>query len=357
MTRKARKAAARPALPAKMRENLAQAPESFDFFAVMRALERHNRAAPRIGDNDTLREEYVSLAQDPYLAFPDSNVAKAEEISPERMRLFVKFLGLLGPQGALPLSITDEAQTYLSRGDDAFARFLDLFNNRFIQLFFRAWADARPIAQADRPEEDRFRAYIGSSIGIGSPLAREIDALPDAIKLHYAGLMGANAKSATRLAALITGTFGIRCEVEEFVGSWLPLPREERSQLGLGNATLGGSAMLGQRTFSVSDKFRLRLHARTLEEYETFLPIAKKGEWLSELVTFHLGETFEWEVELALPAREAQPMALGKAGRLGWTSWMAPDRSTDETRCDARFNVQARVKEHRARTAASGMAA
>lgn len=365
MSRKAKKSAMRPRLPARLREGLAQAPESFDFFATMRALERHNRSAPRIGDNETLREEYVSLAQDPYLAFPDSNVAKAEEVSPERMRLFVRFLGLLGPQGALPLSITDEAQTYLSRGDDAFARFLDLFNNRFLQLFFRAWADARPIAQADRPDQDRFRAYIGSSIGIGSPLAKDIDALPDAIKLHFAGLMGANAKSASRIASLVSGTFRVTCEVEEFVGSWLPLPKEERSQLGLGNMALGGTptsggtVMLGERTFSVSDKFRLRLSMRSLGEYETFLPIAKNGELLSDLVIFHLGETLEWEVELALPAREAKPMVLGKAGRLGWTSWMAPDWAEDPEamRCDARFNVQARVKEHRARPPASGKAA
>ena len=35
--------------------------------------------------------------------------------------------------------------------DDAFPRFLDILNHRFLQLFFRAWADARPVAQHDRP--------------------------------------------------------------------------------------------------------------------------------------------------------------------------------------------------------------
>ena len=55
--------------------------------------------------------------------------------------------------------------------DDAFPRFLDLFNHRFLQLFFRAWADSRPIAQHDRPRDDRFIAYIGSMIGVGSAAA------------------------------------------------------------------------------------------------------------------------------------------------------------------------------------------
>ena len=76
--------------------------------------------------------------------------------------------------------------------DDAFPRFLDIFNNRFLQLFFRAWADARPIAQHDRPEDDRFVAYIGTMIGIGSPpYQRPRQRRRTSRKLAFAGLVGA----------------------------------------------------------------------------------------------------------------------------------------------------------------------
>lgn len=346
-------------LPAKLRNALKETPELFDFFATMRTLEARNKNAPRIGDNETLRDEYITLGQDPFLVFPDSNLSKVEEITPERLRVLVRFLGMLGPQGALPLTTTDEANTYLVRGDDAFPRFLDLFNNRFLQLFFRAWADSRPIAQADRPKDDRFRAYIGSTIGIGSPLATDIDTLPDAIKLHFAGLMASNAKSASRVASLISGTFRIRCEIEEFTGSWLELAPEDQSRLGGSGATLGGSLMLGKSTFSISDKFRIRLFATTLDEYETYLPGNPRAENLDDLITFHLGETLDWDVELALPAKAARPMVLGKSGRLGWTSWMAPDWAEDgETiRRDARFHVHSRVKKHRAEQREAGMTA
>ena len=60
------------------------------------------------------------------------------------LRVLVKFLGLLGPQGALPLATTEEAHHWLLTRDDAFPRFLDILNHRFLQLFFRAWADSRP---------------------------------------------------------------------------------------------------------------------------------------------------------------------------------------------------------------------
>ena len=58
---------------------------------------------------------------------------------------------MFGPQGALPLTTTDEAYSWLRARDDAFARFVDIFQGRFLALFFRAWADARPIAQERSP--------------------------------------------------------------------------------------------------------------------------------------------------------------------------------------------------------------
>ena len=88
-----------------------------------------------------------------------STLSRAARDGQGRLALFVRFLGLLGPQGALPLAITEEAYGWSLAGDDAFPRFLDVFNNRFLQLFYRAWADARPIAQHERPEDDRFAAF------------------------------------------------------------------------------------------------------------------------------------------------------------------------------------------------------
>lgn len=330
----------------KLPDGLTETPEMFDFFAVMRMLEAAHPERPRIGDSATLRSEYVSLGQDPFLIFPASNLSKAELTRTGRLRLMVRFLGQFGPQGALPLAVTDEANGYVLRGDDAFARFIDLFNNRFLQLFYRAWADVRPIAQADRPLEDRFRTYLGASIGLGSPNATGLGSVPDALKLHFAGLMSAQAKSASRLMSLISGVFGIRCEVEEFIGSWQTLEPADRSRLGGGNAGLGTTLMLGSRTYSISDKFRIRLFTATLAEYETYLPGKPRADHLDDLVSFYLGEELEWDVELAIPSGQVAPVRLGQAGRLGWTSWMAPNWTVAEgtLRTDARFDVHERAK-------------
>jgi type VI secretion system protein ImpH len=52
---------------------------------------------------------------------------------------------------------------------------------------------------------------------------------------------------------------------------------------------------------------------------------------------------------LAIPAGEIRPVRLGQSGKLGWTTWMAPNWSkTDETiRKDARFHVASRLAHDR----------
>src|ERR1700733_1685254 len=175
-------------------QKLEAEPWRFDYFAVLRYLERTAKDRPRIGDSSALREEILNLGQDPYMDFPASNIAKVETRDGRPLAVFVKFLGLLGPQGALPLATTEESYHYLLADDDAFPRFLDIFNHRFIELFFRAWADSRPIVQHDRPGEDRFIAYIGSAIGLGSTPYQDLDSIPDLAKLGFAGLLSAQAK-------------------------------------------------------------------------------------------------------------------------------------------------------------------
>jgi type VI secretion system protein ImpH len=325
-------------------DEMQKEPWRFDFFSVMRRLERVNRDQPRIGDSAARREEYVTLGQDPYLDFPASNLSR---VVPEgqRLKIFVKFLGLLGPQGALPLTTTEESLGWYLMRDEAFPRFLDLFNHRFIQLFFRAWADARPIAHHDRPKDDRFIAYIGSLIGVGSAPLRDLDSVPDLAKLAFAGLISPQAKSASRLRGFISGLFDVEVEIDQFVGSWLTFDPSDHSRLGRANNGLGVSMSLGASIFSVQDKIRIRLYSKNMAQYQCFLPTGNLCEPLADAVFFYIGDQLEWEVELAIPAGEVIPTRIGSFGRLGWTTWMSPNwSSTDPYRCDARFHPSERVK-------------
>jgi type VI secretion system protein ImpH len=327
-------------------EALREEPFRHDFYAVLRRIERSFPERERIGDVAARREEYVALGEQPYMDFPASTLAEVDRDAQGRLRLFVKFLGLLGPQGALPLATTEESFHWQLLRDDAFPRFLDIFNNRFLQLFYRAWADSRPVAQHDRPERDRFVAYVGSMVGLGSKPYRDRDSVADPEKLAHAGLAGAQAKSASRLRSLLAGLFDIEVDVEQFVGMRLVFDPADRTRIGRGHCSLGSDALLGASVYSVEDKFRVHIVARDLEQFNRFLPNGDRCEPLADAVFFYLGEQFEWDVELALPVGKVKPMQLGRFGALGWSSWLSPNWDVPDgtLRRDARFHPAERMR-------------
>lgn len=327
------------------RHDIAASPWAFDLLSALRRIERSFPEKPRIGDSASRRDEYVALGEDPYLDFPAATIGRVDEDAQGRLRLFVKFLGLLGPQGPLPLSVTDEAYGWALARDDAFPRFLDILNHRFIQLFYRAWADARPIAQHECPQADRFTTYIGAFVGLGSSCLAGRDAVPDTGKLAYAGLLAPAARSASRLRNALTGLLGVKVEVEEFVGSRLEFEAGDRSRIGIANARLGADLLLGSSVFSVDDKIRLRIYAVDLPDYERLLPNGASCRPLADLIFFYLGDELDCDVELALPVEAVEPLRVGRFGRLGYTSWLGREVPGQQGafRRDARFHPAERT--------------
>ena len=325
------------------RDDLRAEPPLFDFFGVMRELERSAPGKPRIGRNSVLAEEVVALGQDPFLEFPASNLS-AYSGGPDRPFIRTRFLGFFGPQGALPLSTTVDAHNWAQQHDDSFVAFTDILSNRFLQLFFRAWADARPIAQADRPAEDRFFRYVGSLTGIGSDAYADRDSVPDIAKVSLAGLTGSQVRSAARLRQLLSTVMQVDVDIQEHEGIWLEFEPEDRSVLGSRNTGLGVDAALGIRAYSINDKIRIRVTADSLARYRRFLPGGDLSEQLADLVFYYLGHRCDFDVEVGLDARLAPPARLGVAGELGWTAWMAPRPPEDEIVVlrDARFDPMAR---------------
>jgi type VI secretion system protein ImpH len=341
-------------LLAELSERIQKHPGGHDLLAVLRMLEgqtapgRSNPGAkpkkaeepapPRIGKSRRMMEDIVRFGQDPSSEFATSTIERATRDGDGGLVLLERFLGMLGPQGALPSAYTDEAIMRGLTGDDSFPRFLDIFNNRFVQLFYRAWADARPIVQHDRPDDDRFLAYLGSAIGIGSPIYRDLDRIDDRLKLLYGGLMSPKTKSAARLKALITGVFDVKVEIDQCVGTWLHLEKDDQLKLGGfgpgGAGQLGADTIVGSKVYSVSDKIRIRIFTHTLEEYRKFLPPTriKPNPWtekLFDLIDFYLGLEIEYEIELALPKRCASAVRMDatNSATLGHIGWLKPPES------------------------------
>jgi type VI secretion system protein ImpH len=303
-----------------------------DFFAALRRVESEHALRPRLGKAARAQDEPLRLTQQPQLAFPTSSVAAfAPAANGGPARLAVLLVGLFGSGGPLPLHLTSHAlERRQQAGDDAFIDFCGLLQHRLIALFYRAWADARPQVQHDRPAQDRFRLYLGALAGLGLPALRDRDVLPDRFKLHHAGLLGHQSGHLERAEILLRDLLRAPVQLEELVGSWLDLPERLRTRLGVAGTRLAVDAVVGVASFQRQHLFRIRVGPLDLAAYLALLPGADRLGRLTALVRLLVGDALDWELVLVLAAAEVPALRLDGDARLGWTSWL-PDaaRSRD----------------------------
>ncbi len=307
-------------------EALREKPDEYGFLFALRLIEAVYADAPGLGRSLKSADDPVRLAHEPSLAFETSTISSYESgKAGARARLVSRFLGLFGPNGPLPLHLTEYARDRMRHHqDETFARFADIFHHRMLSLFYRAWADAEPTVHRDRPGDDRFAAYVGSLLGIGMPSLQHRDEVADDAKRYYAGLFACQARNPEGLQKILSDYFKQSVIVREFVGEWLDLSENWRCRLDSSRAAgaLAKSAILGSHVWSCQHKFRLVIGPLTLSDYLEFLPKGKALAQLRTLIRNYLGDEMTWDAQLELERDEVPPLKLDARGMLGWTSWL-----------------------------------
>jgi type VI secretion system protein ImpH len=327
---------------------LERTPWEFDLFQAMRVIEAAHPERARIGEARRPLDEPVRFAQEPSLAFAPAALAAFEPATATRpARLVQRVLGLFGPNGPLPLHLTDWARDRArNSGDSAFVRFLDVFHHRMLELFYRAWAQAQPAVSLDRPAQDYFARRVAALCGLGTPSLRGRDGAPDLAKLAHAGVFGRQVRSASGLEVVLGGYFRVPVRIEEFVGHWLRIAPEQHSRLGRreGFARLGEDAVIGERTWHTQSRFRVVIGPLSFSDYERFLPRGRSARALHDLVKLYVGLEHSWEVKLVLKKDEVPLAWLGNSVWVGWSSWLGA-RLTDRDAADY-SNTQDRPLPH-----------
>ncbi len=310
-------------------DQVARAPHAFDFYQVMRRLESlycDRPERPRFGAGARPADEPIRLGQDPSLVFAPRNLGgltAGKNGAPPRLSL--NFFGLLGPNGPMPLHITEYANERQRHAEDpTMSRFFDLFHHRLMLLFYRAWSTAQPTVGHDHPATNRFLLYIGALEGLGLGSTRNRDDFPDPAKLFYTGRLSGQSRNADGLAAMVGGFFRMPARVEQFMGSWLLIPNPHQWRLGAGGSrggALGGSTIAGQRAWSRQQKFRVTLGPLNRAQFTRMLPGHDSLKKLRSLVRNYAGDEHAWDVRLILDEQTEEPCRLGRS-MLGWTSWL-----------------------------------
>jgi len=322
---------------------LRHAPEAIDLFALLRFVEASAPHQARLGYSKTPRDDAVRLGQYPSTAFAPTAVHSIEPRGNRAAPIVrVLSLGLFGPNGPLPLHITEYVRDRIrNQNDPAPLAFADIFHHRLLSLFYRAWADAQPTVQMDRAEQNRFSIHVGSLTGLGFASTRQRDSIEDNAKLYATGHFARLTRNPEGISQILAHYFQIPVHLREYIRSWIDIPLEEQTRLtGVTVRNhLGFGAIAGARVPDVQSRFRLELGPMSLAKYENFLPGALNNVRLRDWVRQYVGLEFRWDADLLLRADEVPRSQLGGQQRLGWTTWLGIRASTEPAR-DLRLNPE-----------------
>jgi type VI secretion system protein ImpH len=311
-------------------KRLADAPYKFDFYQTLRRIESAHPHLPRLGEAVRPADEPIRVGQPAELTFASAAIHAIHFPANGPAQLMQRIFGLLGPNGALPVHITELARERSQQhADPALQRFLDTLTHRFALLFYRAWAQAQPVLGLDRPGDFQFARRLGSLAGLGSETLLGRDAVGDHAKLHFTGRLARQTRDADGLLSWCKSEFDVRVNIEQWHGHWMALGREERTRLrGHDSQGLGRGAVLGASVWDVQHKFRIVVGPVPMARFVDFLPDGQDLARLQAMVRQWVGLEFDWDVKLILLRAEVPAMRLGAGAaashgtRLGRTSWL-----------------------------------
>lgn len=315
------------------------APETMGFFELLRRLE-HDQL--RFGRGGGPTREPARLGQRARLSFGTRDVAgfhPGTETTPPRVD--VEVLGLIGPEGAMPLHLTRWIMGRLSdrwfatasgdeTSDTTFLDFCNLLQHRMIALYWRAWADARPEVQIEHGAAGRMQALIDTLAGIGLPGTRPQGVFDPQtrVKLRHATSLARQVHSVERLTAYLRDVLQAPVALVEFVGTWTQIPARLQSRLGRAYAQLGKSAVVGARSFQRQTLAELRVGPLSLPQFKAFLADTALLGRLRHGIRHAMGREMEFDLRLVL-ARDQIPAARLGSCQLGRNIWLSPTRRAD----------------------------
>lgn len=332
---------------------LDEKPHAYDLFALLRRIEALHPQLPRLGRAKRPSQEPLRLGQEPSSFFAPSTIARLEKARRKGgPKLVIHSFGLFGPNGPMPLVMTEYVhERAIHHGDRTLIEFADIFHHRLTLLFYRAWADAQSTVSLDRPQDEKFTRHAASTVSYGLAATRNRDEVPDHARLNHAGHLVRQTRNAEGLARILANFFLVPAAIEEFVGRWLPLPRDQRSRLGANRGSrLGMDLVAGNAVWDRQHRFRVRLGPMTRSSYDDLLPPGTGHRQLLDWVRSYIGIEMDWDVRLVLRRADVPQARLGSDTRLGWTTWLG--QGTPRDRGDLVLDPE-RIRRERAGPAAA----
>lgn len=340
-------------------------PWLFAFFQIVRLarLLKKARGVPKDRrDNECFTRFRTAVTS----TFPDGSQSSVDGLDDDKPRnaspvnMTVALLGLTTPSGVLPRHYTDLIVEREGLGDTALHVFLDMFNDRLIELFYAGWEKTQFHLRFERGDQAGLMAYLLAMAGLGTPgLGSRLDVGPEGVSdlslAFFAGLLGQTPRPPVNLEQILRDLIGCPVEVCEFHGRWLLVPDRHRTRLRTsakpGSAVpavggLGQGIVLGHRVWDRQSTLIVRIGPVDRLAFAKFLPRGR-GECVQEqpimqaltgFLSYYLRAGLDVRIQL-LVVRRAVPVpclrfrAEGVPVVLGLSSWLRSPEGTPPRTC------------------------
>jgi type VI secretion system protein ImpH len=326
---------------------LIYSPQIFDFVQGLRILERQNIISRPaiIGNNsvDVLVGEYYSarFLTQTELNFPHSVIPTAVLGDNKRINFTISTMGLTGPLGVLPYSYSIYINTNNHEKNTSLKAFIDLLQDRSIQLFYGACSKYRLSISYERNEKDKnddFRNILESFVGIHSQYLRERLEVDDNLLLYYSGYFSSQTRNIYALEKILSDQLEANVRIDPFKGYWLGIPLHEKSSIGNNKNyehfnILGLNSITGDKVWSAQDSFRIYIGPVEFEKYLTLLPEEKGFLQIKSIVNLYCGLEFRYEIQILLEKASVPYSSIVStdekcsAAILGIKSWLLTSKS------------------------------
>ena len=175
-----------------------------------------------------------------------------------RVEVTINLLSLAGIQGPLPTPYTELIIDRLKQKDMGLNDFLDIFNHRLAQLYYKIYKKYTPGFDLCPPDKSMFGKTVLSISGINFSYTLD-QKMSNRIFLKYAGILWQRPRSLIGLEQILSDFFKIKVRIHSFQGRFEKIDEQDWTIIGHQgkNSSLGITTIIGQKAWITSSHLRL----------------------------------------------------------------------------------------------------
>ena len=293
-------------------DTLFSEPAAFEFFQAVRLLQRHLKHTKNI-DAEKALNDFIQFNATLSLAFQKSELESLVACENNNGYILIpSMIGLTGNLGALPLVYTQKLNTNSWAKKNGSTVFLDLFNNRLINLFYKASIQYNLPLLAELKQDKHYLDCIHALSGISPRPSIVNNKLISQVLAEFGGLLQGQMLNAESIQQLLSAVLKQPVIVHQFIPEWFTIPNESRNYLSAPHIQLGLNTFCGERVKQIDSKIQLEIGPLDYVTYLKFLPEGEFNKILRQLLKKIISFTTHVEVVLVIDKNQVRNIQLNQ---------------------------------------------